>query len=97
MHAFDPRISSILTYPTITHWVWSRTGWLSVSNPDSFLGGAVDFAGGGAHIQHMIRVHPPFLTSGSPADLCFPQLRVPHRQASHTSLAADSADCLRRP
>jgi len=40
-------VTSMLTYPTITHWVWSRTGWLSVSNPDSFLGGAVDFAGGG--------------------------------------------------
>ena len=41
-----------LTYPVVVHWVWSRDGWLSTVNPDAFLGGMVDFAGGG--VVHML-------------------------------------------
>jgi len=42
--------SSIITgfvYPVVAHWVWSRSGWLSVNNADAALGGVLDFAGSG--------------------------------------------------
>ena len=35
-------------YPVVVHWLWSPTGWFSTSRSDSVLGGAIDFAGGGA-------------------------------------------------
>ena len=35
-------------YPVVARWVWSDCGWLSQSNPNAFLGGAMDFAGSGA-------------------------------------------------
>ncbi len=45
--------SSLITgfvYPVIAHWVWSSTGWLSWTNPDSPLQ-MLDFAGSG--VVHM--------------------------------------------
>ena len=38
-------------YPVVAHWVWSSTGWVSIMNPDAFLGGMIDFAGSG--VVHM--------------------------------------------
>ena len=35
-----------LIYPPVAHWIWSDSGWLSTLNPDAFLGGTIDFAGG---------------------------------------------------
>jgi Amt family ammonium transporter len=35
-----------LIFPVVAHWFWSSDGWLSISNPDAFLGGSYDFAGG---------------------------------------------------
>jgi len=45
--------SSLITgfvYPIVAHWVWSSTGWLSWTNPDSRLK-LLDFAGSG--VVHM--------------------------------------------
>ena len=36
-----------LIYPFIVHWAWSTHGWLSPKNDGAFLGGMIDFAGGG--------------------------------------------------
>ena len=39
-------------YPAVSHWLWSERGWLSGTNKHAALGGALDFAGGGAvHIS----------------------------------------------
>lgn len=40
-------LMSGITYPVVAHWLWTRDGWLSASNPHPLIGsGAVDFAGG---------------------------------------------------
>ena len=40
-----------LVYPVVAHWLWSPSGWLNPRNPSSFLGGAIDCAGGaGVHL-----------------------------------------------
>lgn len=41
-------LARFLADPAVAHWVWADLGWLSVSNPNAFYGGAIDFAGGGA-------------------------------------------------
>ena len=41
-------VCAVLIYPVVAHWQWSTTGWASAANPQSLLGGLIDFAGGGA-------------------------------------------------
>ena len=38
-------------YPVVVHWVWDGNGFLSISNPDAWLVGCIDFAGSG--VVHM--------------------------------------------
>ena len=38
-------------YPVVVHWVWDSAGFLSTTNPDSWLVGCIDFAGSG--VVHM--------------------------------------------
>jgi len=40
-------IITMLIFPVVVHWVWSKHGFLSVRSPDSVLGGSLDFAGSG--------------------------------------------------
>jgi len=40
-------IITMLIFPVVVHWVWSKHGFLSIQSPDSVLGGSLDFAGSG--------------------------------------------------
>eukprot|EP01124_Arcella_intermedia_P008288 TRINITY_DN15201_c0_g1_i1.p1 TRINITY_DN15201_c0_g1~~TRINITY_DN15201_c0_g1_i1.p1 ORF type:complete len:581 (-),score=114.67 TRINITY_DN15201_c0_g1_i1:111-1853(-) len=54
-HCYWVVLCSFLVYPLCAHWVWSPTGWLSASLPESQIlmaNGVFDFAGSG--VVHLV-------------------------------------------